>query len=223
MSRLLLSVLLLLAILGTSGDVVSAAKFGPASFAFNLTITQRDTAVQQETPCYWTTCHDDPSQWVINNTNCVWDVDETTLLQGSRGDLDPYTTAVGSVCAIADGLYNSFGDDPHVLGVLLWATSSDLVVSLTASAGNPDNQASLAPVWDPSVRMYRYHWCAPNGVDPPGPYPSVPDSNGGWGYRDDLSLSVTNPTKNKVRNISGWLGVGAGTYTTIDCPRTWLP
>lgn len=218
MRRLLVGLLALLSVLALTG--AKPLPSSSSSFTFSPESGQRGDPVEQQTPCYWTTCHDDPTTWVVNPTGCIWDVDEYNVLGGS-GDLDAGASASGSLCVIADGLYYSAGDDPHVLGVDLYAASSLLTVQVSTSAGNADNQATVPAVWSAAAKAYRYHWCAPNGVDPPGPFPTVDGSNGGIGYRDDLSLTVGNPTGRKVRGVRGWFGAGAAAYLQIDCPRTW--
>lgn len=187
----------------------AGAKGGPSTpFAFAVEHTSVALIVEQQSVQFG---FPDSGQelWVRNPTvgvgvqSCGWDRDDNQDNVG-RGDL-PAGTVTGSVCVISDGT-DFLGHMDHVDAYV--RSGRQLLVSLTDSLGN-----SWPLTVDHVQGGWSYRACLPDTV--PGPFPLIPDSNGGVGRRVDYLLAIT--ATQKTRDVYALLKFGT-TGTQAPCP-----
>jgi hypothetical protein len=205
--------------------VVVAA--GPASatepFAPQLSSRDIQSPVEQQTPLTCTpypTCipHD---QWVINPNGCIWDVDDQRDWLDTDGYLAARASSQTNDCLIADWA----GPDwwpRHGLYVTLRTPSPDLVVRLSYTPC-PSNQLGCLPKTVqpvPDGRGYLYQGC----IDAPTYYSTdsallpINGSQHGVGVYTSASVTVTNPTRRTIRQVTATIHHGAQQhYTTTGC------
>jgi hypothetical protein len=189
MKRLLLSLALVVALIG----------FADPTEARNPDASELHWFAQQRTICVTGPCHESQQPHEsINNTGCVWDIDDHATWWAQNGWINADATATGTDCLILD--QDAFG---HMVGVWVTSTSPDLVVSLdlgtVAAPVYPNTGTTFTPVWRPAFHDYIYLGClVPYDVDPT---PIVEGTNGGHGVRTDIIWSVTNPGSHRERGI----------------------
>lgn len=175
------------------GGSAFASKSQP--FQFTLGGFEVESCVEQESPPASPVCSS-PTGNVVNPTPCVWTVDQYINRQG-YGDLASGAAASDHICLIADGVLR-VGGEPHWIIVDVSATSPNLNITLSDSAGQSWTLISVAA----DNQTYTYSLCEP------GPtfdsYPTIPDSNGGWGVKVDYTLTVANPGRTTHGVRAGW-------------------
>lgn len=173
--------------------------------------------VEQQTE--WGATQPDHSLWVVNNTGCAWDADDSRFKGDTDGTLASGMTATGTTCLVADST-------DHAVNVHINAPSPDLVVSISYPQG-----FSLQAVPTPLDRRYVYSLCVvgpdyddmannpdlqpiPNSGTAPNMFrPSVV---GGIGVMTTVTFSVTNPTNRTVKTIHGVMRLRAETGLACD-------
>lgn len=158
--------------------------------------------VEQQSPPgsgWMEACNLDPSSCVVNPTPCLWTADSRVTLMGF-GSLAAGASATASLCLIGDW-------QQHILGAAVQSGSPSLVVKVRYQALDVEYIVPARLLG----RDYDYRGCIV------GPYYShsdpqllsIPDSNGGVGLRTDITLTVTNPTGRKERNVSAQFVIGS--------------
>lgn len=132
---------------------------------------------------------------VWNPTPCAWDFDDHgDYLRG--GYLDPGTSATATACLIAN-------ENP----LLGWSWAIHPNYRFTVFA---DRALSVTLCYQPGlcfplsvIGSYRYEVCIAGpfyGHDSPL-IQTIPDSNGGWGVPTTATLTVTNTSSRRIRDI----------------------
>jgi len=153
----------------------------------------------------------DHSLWVVNNTGCAWDADDSRYTGDTDGTLAAGATASGSRCVISD-------DVEHGVYLSINSPSPNLVVSMTYAPQGYSFTAS------PRVEgnRYRYELCV-EGVDYDASSPDlqpIPNSGvGGEGVVTTITYSVRNPTTRTVRSTNGVWRLRA--ETELACGSGW--
>jgi hypothetical protein len=130
---------------------------------------------------------------VVNPTPCIWTVDQYKL-DAATGQLPAGGSVSDQQCLIADGLMNWVGE-PHWISVQASAPKNDIALSLSDQFGN---------VWPlaPTATKTGYGW----SLCIPGPsfssYPTIPNSNGGFGVEDQFTLRIRNTTSQVAKSLS---------------------
>lgn len=178
--------------------LVAAAPVRAAGLSYTLLGSDRQSPVEQESPdfffnennTYYCTHNADgtlhPDTCVHNPTPCIWDVDDYSSDIGS-GDVPASSSITDTKCIIADGFNNYGGDDKHIQFYVSAKTAS-LTVTVSDSVGGLWIAVPVAG----SRGTYTYVICTREHY--PGPYPMVPDSNGGTGQRIDYTATITTGT-----------------------------
>ena len=166
---------------------LTAATFGPWEY--------EDTQQPVEQQTQGGALQPDHSLWVVNNTGCAWDADDSRSMGFVDSTLAAGETVTGSKCYIAD-----WEDRQFYVNIL--SKSPKLVVTLDALRFD----FTLSPSYDSSIRRYRYEMCW-NRADYDRDYPNfqpIPDSGfGGVGVPTTITVSVGNPTNRTLRGVSG--------------------
>ncbi len=158
---------------------------------------QRQNPVEQQTQGGAT--QPDHSLWVVNNTQCAWDPDDSLSTGDLNGSLAPGATATGTKCIIADWAEHATYFDVN-------APRSGLAVSLSFSPQNFTIQASRRVV------SYGYDWwVCTYGPDYEPASPAlepIPNSGyGGVGVPTSVTVSVTNTTNRTISKINAFMRV----------------
>lgn len=144
-------------------------------------------------------CNLDPSSCVVNSTPCAWTADSRVTYQGF-GFLAAGATASASFCFVADW-------QQHILGAAVQSASPDLIVKMRYEALGVEFVIPPRPI----THGYDYRGCVV------GPFYAhsdpqllpIPGSNGGVGLRTDITMTVTNPTGRKERDVSAQFVLGS--------------
>ncbi len=143
-------------------------------------------------------CAANPGVCVNNPTPCLWSADDGATFDAA-GTLADGETAGQTQCVVADGFQ-------HLTGVWVTSTKPDLAVTVDYQPQNV--QFTVAAVGSGHDWSYRNCFV--------GPYyggwtnlPIIPDSNNGTGIQTDVTVSVSNTTGAKVRNVSAQFVVGS--------------
>ena len=197
MRKWLVAAIVAIALPVTANAANGPLEFGPLHFMGG----GLQQPVEQQSPNFFYICHNeksapypcDPSLWVTNPTTCDWDVDDSSDQTG-QGDLVPGGSAATDRCVISDGFIHYTGDK-HQITAWVIAKSPNLVVTLTSDYGT---FKTAVPV-QREDRWYNYIICHVDKT--PGPYPIIPDSNGGIGVPATYTMSVMNPTNRTIRDV----------------------
>lgn len=184
----------------------------PQPLEFRYMGGQVNDPVEQQSPNFFRCKHEPPLEpcdsrtWVVNplgGVPCAWDVDDHFIHQG-YGYVEAGGRVRGSMCVVADQ-YDNFGGDDHMLFASVYAPEDSLTVTLTNDRGVA---RPLEPV--PDGNGYRWYVCHVDHT--PGPYPEIPDSNGGTGLPVTYTLDVVAGSRT-VRSI----------YATLEHPLVGTP
>ena len=186
------------ALIGLLAMPLIAATFGPWEFEDTQNPVEQQTQGGATQP--------DHSLWVVNNTGCVWDADDSRSMGFLDSTLAAGETVSGSKCYIADWQDRQFY-------VNAFSKSPDLVVTLEVQ---PLGFAfTLIPSFDSAVRRYRYEMCF-RQADYDRDYPNfqpIPDSGfGGVGVPQTITVSIRNPTNRTVRSTSALFRFSTSPY-----------
>lgn len=185
----------------------ASAKGQPQLLEFYRSATNPQSPVEQQTPGWYGVecppgpgaCQPDESMWVVNPTGCAWDIDDRivwTALGSSY--LGAGESVSVSDCVIADNAY-------HVVGFSVAGDKPGLAVTLTYEPFGFALGAAAGCV------------IGPIGLTD---LPPVEGSNGGAGVLTTSTLTVTNTSEHRVRNIEGALELWSATTSTVNrlCP-----
>ena len=165
---------------------LTAATFGPWEY--------EDTQQPVEQQTQGGALQPDHSLWVVNNTGCAWDADDSRSMGFTDGTLAAGETVTGSKCYIAD-----WTDRQFYVNVL--SRSGDLVVRVAVQP--LDFSFKLAPMLE--AHRYRYEMCL-RQADYDRQYPDfqpIPDSGlGGVGVPATITVAIHNPMSRTVRSTS---------------------
>lgn len=239
---------LLFVLLLISAPLTSAAAAKPFTLPSGYPGGEKQNPVEQQSDFPWLPGPLDCSnnlRCVKNPTQCSWDVDDHWQFVEIDRVLDAKTTVTGTVCSILDANpqyvteegYTAWWQSPRGnQGMQIFSTSPDLIITVTYQ---PQNKVfTLGNVWNASYKEYEYRFCANVVYNPTDPaLVPIPDSawgpnnTNGLGVKTDITITVTNPTRQAVRRVTadiqqiGVLSTGPGcinaTYN-VDYPFTWL-
>lgn len=101
-------------------------------------------------------------------------------------------------------------------GVLVHAASADLTVTVCYA---PQGRCfTVGAVWDASFGAYAYTFCGRANYGPNDPaLAEVPGSNGGRGVFTYVTVTVTNPTGRRVRNVRADGGISSDFFFPAGC------
>lgn len=137
-------------------------------------------------------CQPDQSQWVLNNTGCIWDHDDYARKQAT-GNLAPGESYTLAQCIIADWDQHFTGPGHQVRGGVNGPAGLAVTVCVSPGGCVPVNVVQTGPkTWSYGACVNVY--AAP---DDPGLEP-IPGSNGGVGVPTEYTIKVTNPSPNKA-------------------------
>jgi hypothetical protein len=154
----------------------------------------------------------DQSLWVVNNTGCAWDADDSRFSGATDGTLAPGVTATGSRCVISDW-------NEHAVYVNVNSKSPDLVLTLSY-----EPQGYVFPAARRLVDgRYVYEICV-KGVDytenvSPELQPIPNSGYGGVGVVTTFTYSLRNPTSRTVRDTHGRMTLRA--VPDLACGSGW--
>lgn len=170
--------------------VASANGRSSAPFGFYTASMETENCVEQQSGGL-SNCG--TASAVVNPTNCIWTVDQYTM-DNASGDLPGGATATDHMCLIADGMTNWWGE-PHWISASVTSSRDNLDVTLSDQFGNS---------WalQPTAGKSSYTWSLCMGGPSFSSYPTVPNSNGGYGVQDDYTLSVRNASTQTARSLS---------------------
>lgn len=187
----------------------SAARHGgtrPGGMVYAFGVgPQIDSPVEQETDWPFPA---DRAEWVVNPTGCAWDVDDHWM-RFAQGTLGAGESLSVDECVIAsptsfyrtvNGQTAWWSQSAGFLGQVLRSPSPDLVVSMCFQ---PQGRCfTPAPVYDAANKAYLYRSCARAQYRPDEPIlTTIPNSQGGIGLRQTVTVTVANPTGRTVRNL----------------------
>lgn len=175
------------------------ARSGPLVFTWSVASVGHQHLVEQQTP--GGANQPDPSLWVVNPTECVWDADDDRTWDAG-GNLTPGTAANAAGCIIGDTM-------AHIVSVVVRAPRPGLGVAISLVGDGlrftlPATVSEWGRGW-----VYRACLLGPDyrsGVL--GSLPLVEGSNGGHGVRWAAAVSVVNPTGRTVRDVAGSFRIG---------------
>jgi len=211
---LILAVIWIAALFGVH-SVIAAP---PRALAFAVDHLQIQDIVEQQSPDYFLNdqnpfyCTHDldgtphPDTCVHNPTDCGWGPDDSESRTGT-GLVTAGSTISTTMCIVWDGSVSS-GVNKHIFKAFVNAPSLGLTVTLSDSHGNS---------WqaNPVAMGNGYRWTICHNDQTPGPYPTIPDSNGGYGVIVTYTFTVAGLSKN-VRNVNAVAQTGTGIWS-IDC------
>lgn len=187
---------------------------------FNPQLPVLQYPVEQESPNYfYNNCggnpsnpNCDPSTWVNNPTDCAWDVDDSIYWEAynrhGMGLSTGSTTSI-SLCIIADGYDNYWGDNHTVLTTIQATKDPGITATITNNQGF--NQELVR---SGSQNNYSWSFCTVDLTgfpNPPAWYPLIDNSNSGTGIPVVYTLTIQNQTTHDA------------TLTSINLwtPGTW--
>lgn len=173
----------------------------------------------------WTQADGTRYHIVVNPTNCSWDINDHSEWT-ARGDLatgasasvtschiidtNPLYACYGGYCADWSGINNSFGAS-------VWSPSDKLLLTV---CWQPQNRCwTPAPVWAKDSRQFLYQTCqqaVPDINDPD--VVEIPGSGGGLGEREDITVTVSNPTGKRANSIYVSWGLASDMFGPPACP-----
>ena len=176
--------------------------------------------VEQESPNFFNCggsigpihCPFDQSTWVNNPTDCVWDVDDGIQHQ-SIGTFKGGSTVTDTACLVDDGLVG-FGHRHAEVNVA--ASSPGLKITLSNDKGF--SQTAI-PVQQ-TKNSYLYLLCIYD--DTAGPYPTIADSNNGYGVEVNYTLTAVNPSNHDYGSTAMLFSVGIDRKISSGC-TSWQP
>lgn len=236
MKRLSGLAFLVAVLLGTSGALAA----GPQPLTMQDDFVQLQDPVENQSPEWdyasngynmWQCTHDGTFEeylagggtthadnCVHNPTRCIWDADDYYAKEG-YGYLAAGATVTATLCIIADQHVDGGGysGEDKTADVWVYSPAKTLTVRMTDSTG----QTWLAsPV--PNGSGWDYIICYRR--DEPGPFPEIPNSNGGHGLQFDYTLSITATKKTNAVvarfQVWGWLRRYQTTCENIYAP--WM-
>jgi len=160
------------------------------------------------------------SQWVYRSSalaGCHWELDDMQQITGNGGSLDPGGTSVYTACIIADDpKYGIWGFN---YGITLSAPSPALVATISL----PGFTHRLTAVKSGN-NNWTYTGCAsgPIYTSSSPDIVNLPNTNGGSGVPTRVTLSVSNPTKFTVHNISSSAFIADGDYQANGGEWDWF-
>ena len=171
---------------------------------------------------------------VNNPTQCNWDVDDHWQIIEVGRVLYGNTSTSATWCTIGDTnkhhviIYGmeadwSFGTG-HGLSVYIRAPSPDLIVSLSYSTG----KTFILPAISNGSGEFEYQICNSINYNPTDPaLVPIPNSAGspshpdGVGVKTDITLTVTNPKRQAIRQIVGDINLSGASAQAGVCNHTW--
>ena len=175
------------------------------ALAFSLSSFEAQPCVEQEGT---SRVAGDPG-CVTSLPNCVWTAD-SYISDTAYGYLNPGVGASDKICMVADGLLN-WGGEPHFIEGNITAPVNNLKVNISDSAGHSYDVAAV-----PSGKTsYTYNFCEEGSLFPS--YPSIPNTNGGYGVINPYTLTVSNPsTRSVVKGIRASWTIGGTTLLNFS-------
>jgi hypothetical protein len=198
------------------GLVFIAAK--PGAWEQHNYISYQQTPVEQQTPRG--AAQPDASLWVINPTDCYWDVDDTLIIS-YRGSLEPGGRFVKEdVCLIADW-------GVHLAGVKALTSGRHDDIRVGAFIGDYA-VTSAAPTLisakgDRWRRMVRACITSPDYDHSSPKLEPILNSNGGKGVIYPVSFWVENVGRNRIRDVRFYLTLTLNYNNAGNnyCPHGW--
>jgi len=209
----------------SAGVLVLSAHGGRDSFSFSVFSGRIQNPVELQTPGGTL---GDPSGWVVNRTSCAWDGDDHFELLGYPAHMLSESSAQGGMCLIVD----QYGH--HLVSAEILSSSATLDIDLDIPLDFADDlHLSPTPIWDANQRLYRYQSCVlvkyAQGTELPeipdsGPHPPYEGPNG-VGDQSDITLTVSNTSSKRVREVRGWLRITNSFNSQIAayCPPGYSP
>lgn len=183
----------------------SAFTWGPWEFEDTQQPVEQQTQGGETQP--------DRSLWVINNTGCAWDADDSRSAGDTDGTIAPGSTAVGTKCLVADW-------DAHAFYVNINSRSPDLVVEMRFG---PQGFVVRAPA-RASGNRYVYEacvWGPSYDRSSPDLQPTPNSGYGGVGVMTVITVSVHNPSTRTVRDTHGLMRMRFS--PDAACGFGWFP
>jgi len=171
-------------------------------------------------------------RYVVNPTQCSWDVDDSWQRIANDDYLDAGASATLQTCMVSDastyyashnGTSGWWASNRGYFGALVYAAVSGLAVSVCyapqARCFHPQ------PQFNASQRRYDYVACTQVVYQQGDPaLVSIPGSNGGTGVITNITLKVSNPTAKQIRSIGADIQViGVGSKFVDRCGYAALP
>lgn len=139
---------------------------------------------------------------------CVWSVNDHVSWR-TTGYLDPGASSSTSVCIVSDFnpvLATRFGLTAW------WGNSRYGFFGATASKGN------VSVCYSPQGRCFTGPFCGRANYNPDDPaLTEIPDSRGGRGVVTTITLTVSNPTSKRIRDITVDWGVSSDIFYHGGC------
>lgn len=209
----------------------SGAAAGPSNDPLTFQLQYGQTGHQTFDPVGWQTwCGDcfnvdytTGTPWVVNprsswpynlptngaaEPGCMWDQDDTFDYLSSGNVL-----AAGASAGVTECIYAGTNPGAHsygYFGALIRSPSPDLVITETWTwAGGSVTTVAPAPVFDQATRSYKYLDCLITPWPAYGtPLVTIPGSNGGQAVPQLMTVSLSNPTSQKVGKTGGTFDYG---------------
>jgi len=153
--------------------------------------------------------------WIVNPTQCPWDLDDNTYQIGN-GSVGAGQTVTGPAeCVISsqnpywmtiNGNTGWFGWSLGWYGAQVQASVGTLVVSVCYQ---PEGRCfTAAPVYDAAQGLWFYNSCTQAAYDPGDPrLVEIAGSGGGVGVPQTVVTTISNPAGRSVRDV--WATIGA--------------
>ena len=143
--------------------------------------------------------------WVVNPTQCMWDVDDEFTYRSSGNILAANTTETIVECVLQSG--------QHIYAeTKISSASSELKVKYSFTWNNDSLSFDVPAVFDKRQRIWRYDLCWTGSILSSGTYVEIPDSHGGLAIPTELTVSVYNPTSRKIGKTGGVISYGVIPY-----------
>src|SRR5437867_1645633 len=166
----------------------------------------------------------DSAKWVVNQTSCVWGPNDRDNVTGT-GYLAPQSSATAGGCVVGDpnpiyttlnGTTAWWSHGRHEIDVYLVSKSPDLVIKVCFSPQNACFSPAPRPidkwtwtyqgcVWGPNYASGAQLDSTGQPIYPP-PATRIAGSNGGYGVLTTYTVTITNPTIRRVREITASVG-----------------
>lgn len=197
----------------------AVAEAGPAEpLAWGFRVNQQyDNPIEQQTPGWLLPCPEgqpdcaqDQSLWVLNPTipnayPCSWDPDDHWRQDTIPGGyLDPGQSITLDACYILDWIWSpNRQPNPGYFGALTVASKPGLIVTVCTDA---DTRSGLPCSTGTPVKVgnqWRAETCiAFSAADNVEDFPPIPDSNGGRGEFANVTVTVTNVSGQRLRDVT---------------------